>query len=414
MTASMDVHIMRMVAYIAVSHVWNPAVSDAHNNGKTIAPLTKARDHVFGSLRQLGEALSQDSNDEDAELWYDYICVPQWQDELKEPILGIITDIFNGAKYTLVLFGDVDQEMVHKLYHGTTSDERIKAITGILNARWFSRVWTAMEYVRSPRTKVMTKNFQIVKGINDVFIKDTGKAWNEERKLWESVQALESYAGMGENIVPWNLGPLEYGRERKRLDFGNAFSLLARRGCRSGRDFFHALRGVVGRPDDFDGEFKAEDSKGVVERPDDLDGEFKAEDPDPVEAIVQIATACLNVGDYSPLLMAPRGITPESSALFSICGYNDVISFGLGKASGSPCYHDDSEFHLGASTLKLEKIGQVTYTLEGFREHYLISPFLSLARATLVFTGPDVKAFVNTVGPRMFNLSDASMESILC
>lgn len=380
------------VDYIAVSHVWNPAVSDAHVFGRTSSLLPEAQHHVFESLGQLGTALFNDEG-EDVEFWFDYVCVPQWQDELKVPMLGIISDIFHRAKYTLVHLSDVNQEMIDKLHHGTSSDERIDAITGILNASWFSRVWTAMEYVRSETTKVMTKDFRIVQGVRDVFMTDTNKAWNEERKLFPSVHALEARAGIGNgNIVPWSIGPLEYGRLRKRLDYGNAFSLLSRRGCRSSRDFFHAFTGVIGA--ELNEPLKTDDAK---------------------QAIVQIATACLKAGDYSPLLIVPRGLTPVSTHLFSICGYHEVASFGLGGNSGFPDYHDESVFESEMSTLKLEKIGAVIYTFlwtwppdaEPF------AAFLSLARATLAFTGPDVEAFVDNVGPRLYKLPEGFVSSLL-
>ncbi|KAF2745224.1 hypothetical protein M011DRAFT_392751, partial [Sporormia fimetaria CBS 119925] len=322
------------------------------------------------------------------ELWFDYISVPQWEEEIKLPILRIIPDIFHRAKYTLVHLHDVDEWMIYRL-QSLTSAERIDAITGICNATWFGRVWTAMEYVRSQDTKIMTKDFRIVQ--EDVLLEDINRVWNEERARLGSIHALEALAQMGKNLVPWNLGPLREGRMLERLDFGNAFSLLSRRGCRSSRDFFHALAGVV---------------KGKLTEP------LKTDYPE--KAIIQIATACLRAGDYSPLLMVPRTVSSSFAGFLSGCGYQDALSFGLSTGSGFPDHHADSRFEEDVSTLKLERIGTVTYTfLGGGYRHGHIAPFLSLARVTLFFTGPDVEAFVKTVGPRLYNLRDDVVEAVL-
>lgn len=108
-----------------------------------------------------------------------------------------------------------------------------------------------MEFIRANNLRVMIHGYQIQPDVKDVFIQEIRQAWKTAVHAVGNVHILEKdYAKLGEDIVPWNLGKPEKARniikEGKRLDFGMAFSLLCRKGCRSQRDFIYALLGLIG------------------------------------------------------------------------------------------------------------------------------------------------------------------------
>ncbi|CAO2653764.1 Nn.00g031750.m01.CDS01 [Neocucurbitaria sp. VM-36] len=169
--------------------------------------------------------------------------------------------------------------------------------------------------------------------------------------------------------------------------------MLSRRGCRSSRDFFHALLGIV---------------RADLKEP--LKDEAR-------QAILQVATACLQVGDYSPLLMIPRSeadFTHNAPRLFQRCGYNDVLAYGLGPGSGLSDYHSESIITSKVASLKLERIGTVTYVSKSTFPHGSpIASFLHVARIALNFTGPTVSEFVDAVAARLYNLSNDDIADLL-
>ena len=105
--------------------------------------------------------------------------------------------------------------------------------------------------------------------------------WND--KLWEhdSIHHLEDRAGIGKNLMPWNLGPLVVMGKEISSGFGQAYSLLSKRQCQSNHEFLHALLGLV---------------KPVSDRP--LERHFDHE-------FERIAKLYLAVGEYSRLRMTP-------------------------------------------------------------------------------------------------------------
>ncbi len=124
------------VNLISVSHVWDPAVSKAHHQGISTPSEEQSRvvQYIFKSLECIIDGLSTNIDD-NTEIWYDYVCVPQWNDERKEKIMRIIPDIFQNSSFVLVHLDDVSVEAVSLLREGNTTKRRISGITQICNAR---------------------------------------------------------------------------------------------------------------------------------------------------------------------------------------------------------------------------------------------------------------------------------------
>ncbi|KAL8920386.1 MAG: hypothetical protein Q9208_006267 [Pyrenodesmia sp. 3 TL-2023] len=319
------------------------------------------------------------------EIWYDYVSVHRWTDNIKGRILLAIPDIYGSANMAIIYFKDLRQDMVLSLYDGQTTDERLKAVSGICNLNWFTRVWTATEYIRSSQVMSMDGEGNVCSKWKDpIFLRKMLQVWFEEAQKHKSIHHLETRAGIGKDLVPWNLGPLLDMGKAKSSVFGLAFGLLSKRRCRSNYGFLHALLGLV---------------EPTSDRP--LDHEFE-------HNYKRIARLCLAVGDYSPLLMTPRLEKHNMPQQWEIKqGLNDVGVWPLGAQRQLPYYHQDFSFRngdleTGDPVLKLQLIGVVSQA-HGRLEADPIVEFAHEASIVLDATGPDLDSFIDTLGCRLYD-----------
>ncbi|KAF9694277.1 hypothetical protein EKO04_007917 [Ascochyta lentis] len=348
----------------------------------------------------------------DIEIWYDYISVPQWEEDLKLQILKVIPDIFkNLSMFTLIHLHDVEAKSLERLRGdsqfgdndnvraselGTNRiSERALAVTQVCNARWFSRVWTISEFIHSPKVMVMMKEGQVDRRARHALILRLVRVWEEEGRNFDNIQEMESRAEIGQNIVPWNLGFLVRARNRGKVDFGFAFTFLSRRGCYSDTDFCQALLGLL-----------KVDAKG-----EELGKEPKA-------AMIRIAISCMRAGDYSPLLMNPRSSADPCQSIpphvLEQSGYVDSAAFGLGNGKGTPRHHRGSRFSTEGSNIKLECIGKVTFASKvPHLQQDPILRFLQTAMFVLDHTGPEGTPFIRTVTERLYNFHHEDVQDLL-
>lgn len=399
------------VIYHAVSHVWDKEISKLQQEGRSQpTDSSKATRQVAVELpiRVYEAAMGGTNNNileesgqvKQPELWHDYISVPQWTPDLKDRILGLIHDIFASANTTIVHFDDVPPESIRKLYHGTTSDDVLKGITDVCNARWFSRVWTAMELIRSKTLQMMLSDYSLCTeySADGVFLERLHESWREEANKIGGERLLEKKVQLGrsQGLAPWNLGLPSFKKLKAReSNFGQAFALLSRRGCREERDFLYAMRGLLATRQDKSGDI--------------LGSDFEAE-------YYRLARASLAAGDYSPLLITPAvpfvpdPRTAKGSTLK--VGYNDVFTWGLGYQLSPPEHLDGISFpeHGDPRTvnLKLQTMGIVS-TVHGLNQSYTHHPltqyerFSQCAHITAQCTGPDVRRFASTLGSRIYS-----------
>ena len=379
------------VQYVTISHVWDAEIGDVQSS-KT--PREGIVERIFESAHAIFQGLEENGHG-GAEIWYDYLSVPQWNTELKTKILNAIPDFYRSSSFTLVLLLDVDKEDIATLHSDQAGLHRIKGCLAICNAKYFSRVWTTMEYVRISELRVMLKGYQIAtEGEHHIFIPRMHSVWNHEvQRKRGNVWEVERFAGIGRRIVPWQIGTLVQIREHVLVNFGAAFATLRLRGCRSSVDFLYALRGII----------KATDIENI--------------DRDPEKALVQIAEACIKGGDYSPLMVTPRMPIHDYRQHSPDLGYNDVLSFGLGLEAHDSCpaFHEDSTFDGGVFKLNLETIGTIEFarlkTCEWKLPPYPV--FECYTHWILHHSGPDVDEFVRAIGARFYNISNREIEETL-
>ncbi|KAK3319159.1 hypothetical protein B0H66DRAFT_258022 [Apodospora peruviana] len=393
----MECLISEKTSYVAVSHVWDSEISNTQARGRHSPQDTHIRQRVFASVIGIAHGLMASQNDAEVEIWHDYFSVPQWEDDLKNQILLAIPLVFQHADFTLVNMNDVRIENVNALLHGHSTEDRLNAITSICGAAWFKRVWTVMEFIRARRVRAMVHGNQLVdESVGDVFLGKLSEVWDRESET-HGAKEVEERTRVGTNLVPWNLGPLQAARDLRKLDFASTWILLSRRGCRSIHDFFHAFLGILRTS---------------------LPPEQILEKEDASKACLQIATACLTAGDYSPLLMTPTAEPYDRRGEWRRMtrdGFNDVTTFGLGHQTSGPAFHQD--FVLGSDSglphLKVARIGKVSFVFKSPRYTDALETWTHTAQTVLSFTGPNVDRFVTTVCSRLYGQADDEASEIL-
>ncbi|KAI8229620.1 Bifunctional solanapyrone synthase [Colletotrichum sp. SAR 10_86] len=376
------------IPMITVSHVWDPQISAIQQQHLFSPQTLHVRHLAIENPVRIFQNVERDTQfSSDSELWHDYFSVPQWTDQLKSRILLTIHRIFEEAHTTIIHFDGLTQAVVDKLHHGSTSHERLAGLTGVCNEKWFTRMWTAMEFVRSRSVRMMTGDFQLVQGddgADPAFLGKLHQVWGREVEAHGGdVWGLEDSVGMrtSENLVPWNLGPLQQVRSLHRTNFAMAFALLSKRGCRDEMDFLHGLRGIT---------------QSDYEEP---------PEPDFRRGYLHVAWLCLLAGDYSPLVMTPNlsmSEPPQEANMFTC--YNDVWTWGMGEVISPPDHIPEisvDSSHEDTIRARLQPIGIVSMLSES-SWYSPLNQFAACAEMTLAQTGPDLNDFVATLGTRLF------------
>ncbi|EXK36282.1 hypothetical protein FOMG_09475 [Fusarium oxysporum f. sp. melonis 26406] len=167
-------------------------------------------------------------------------------DALRSNILPIMDKFFSTAETTVSYFDDVGPNVVNELCKDKQTPERLSSVISVCNSKCFKRVWTAMEFIRSERVRMMISNYTYFPDLDDpAFLGQVFKAWKDEVRQHEKVHDLERKVQMGKNEVPRSLSTLKSAKLLKRMNFAMATALRCKRGCKNRMNFLHALRGIV-------------------------------------------------------------------------------------------------------------------------------------------------------------------------
>jgi hypothetical protein len=236
--------LLNFARYVAISHVWDPGVAELeYQESEAQASVDYVADLVReGPVRiYLGLAASLI---EHFEVWHDYISVPQWQPGVKGKIIEAIPQIYHQACPTVAFLSDVDIECFNAMRKGKSVDEICRGISDICNTKYFSRVWTGMELTQSGELRAMLKGYTLVSSdqANQSFLDEIHYAWDLQVTKQGSPHRIEHMVGIGENLVPWQLGPLPEIRQQnlqgQKTAFAKTYLMLARRCVTRPRDFF--------------------------------------------------------------------------------------------------------------------------------------------------------------------------------
>ncbi|EXL95976.1 hypothetical protein FOIG_11518 [Fusarium odoratissimum NRRL 54006] len=152
-------------------------------------------------------------------------------DALRSNILPIMDKFFSTAETTVSYFDDVGPNVVNELCKDKQTPERLSSVISVCNSKCFKRVWTAMEFIRSERVRMMTSNYTYFPDLDDpAFLGQVFKAWKDEVRQHEKVHDLERKVQMGKNEVPRSLSTLKSAKLLKRMNFAMATALRCKRG----------------------------------------------------------------------------------------------------------------------------------------------------------------------------------------
>ncbi|KAH7183472.1 uncharacterized protein B0J16DRAFT_357031 [Fusarium flagelliforme] len=367
------------IKFSAVSHVWDPSISVAQQQRKTVPQTEEAARKILDISFNIYNGV-ESSGEEAGEVWLDYLSVPQWCDTLRDNIISIMHELFYVAETTILHLGDISPESIQHLYSQSRTEERLNAVVKVCNSKYFSRIWTAMELIRSGRVRMMVGNGNYLADNDDAaFINRLYAVWVEETIHHGSVHVLEGKVEMGKNRVPWSLGlsSLRLAKSLRMVNFAMGSVLLCKRGCRDRMDFLHALRGIVvpvGHSSVGGSDFKTE--------------------------YFRLAWECLKRHDMSPLLMTPymgaievRG--PGHWSEFANC---DVFTWQLEHEISPPAFSEELRFdatnHL--ISLPLVEIGMVSIIRQPIHDLHPVhlSRFSNTAKLVLDIEGPDLQGFI--------------------
>jgi hypothetical protein len=379
--------LFKSAGYIAVSHVWDTAVADVqYRRAASTTSWDDAERVVLAEPVTVARSI-QSRFPGSLEIWHDYLSVPQWTPERKSDIIRCIPGIFHNAKTTVVQLSDVSVASMSMMRHGDSAPDRCRAISQICNAKWFSRVWTDMEFVRSSNVTPIFQDYRLLEEQKPPsfrsFITEFTECWYKEQALAGNSHVIEKYVGMGHNLVPWHLGPLIEVRARYNLgnptSFATAHGLLALRITTVPFDFFHAFLGILN---------SKLTAAGLV--------------GDMATSMRRIAMACLRLGDFSPIFMVPASIQLDGAeANLQSFGYNDLGTFSVGREISRPLYPDvicDSKH----PSVMMEHLGVVQAPRRVLFDDGIENYMVRHVEITLEITALSVEEFSITLAVRLF------------
>jgi hypothetical protein len=333
--------------YITVSHVWHPDVGALHNEkGEASVSIDAVSDIIHEEPVHMFRGIATGLGNTEFELWHDYLSVPQWMEDWKGKIIQAIPEIYQNSTFTVIHLADISIDSISAIRsEGSSQFEICKGVSNMCNAKYFSRVWTAMEFAKSKNIRGMVQGHNLIPDHQSYrsLVHEMDARWEQQVSLVGGPHPIEIMVNMGYNLVPWQLGSLEEVRFRvglnQRNGFANAYEFLALRGITKPRDFFHAMLSIV---------------KVELTYPD--------LHPNNEEALQQIARACLVSGDLSVLLMMPGSSQAEADQdVIQRFGYRDMTTFALGAEAEPPTYPDVCLLDPNVSVFKAENMGKVKY-----------------------------------------------------
>ncbi|KAL2687944.1 hypothetical protein Neosp_005514 [[Neocosmospora] mangrovei] len=370
------------VRFSAVSHVWDSAISHVQQQQRTVPQTPAAAHNVLDISTKIYSGIAE-SKDTASELWLDYLSVPQWSETLKNSIIRIMHKLFATAETTIIYLSDVDSDVVKQLYGKERSPERLAAVISVCNSQYFKRVWTAMEFIRSGRVRMMTSDCTYLGDLDDpAFFNRLYDVWNVELRHHAQAQHLEAKVQMGKdgkngkNQVPWSLGSLREAKALKRVNFAMGSTLL--------------IPASSATP---------------------MTSDFKTE-------FYQVAWECLKAGDLSPLFITPfmEMGDPRGPGHWSEFAFSDVFTWSLGDERHAPVLDGEIRFNdIGQLlSMNLQEIGVVSVVRQPreLTKHDLLLSFSYVAKMALEFDGPDVKDFVAAMQRTHGAMSSIIMENL--
>ncbi|KAF2105924.1 hypothetical protein BDV96DRAFT_655198 [Lophiotrema nucula] len=235
------------VQYIPVSHAWDEEISVAHLSK---VASDEAKELVFEEALGILAAVAERQVDRfqvSAELWYDYVSVPQWNSGVQKRLLVQLPEIFASVDTSLIYLDDVRygtlkciaSDILDEEWTRQYDDElKLSHLEYFYDAYWHKRMWCALEYGHCNDPWMLTEDYHIVSLNNDPNLKHSIVDMNyiimrpfiaqiDKESAWIRSRMGLKFSGML--------------RKEPGLTFGEVWELIASRQCRDDRDRYLAI-----------------------------------------------------------------------------------------------------------------------------------------------------------------------------
>lgn len=333
------------IPFISISHVWHPAISQAHLTGQT---SSHGADCLLEVVLEMLPVITKtfEPSSKVVEIWHDYLSVPQWTRDVQQSLLLLLPEIYSSSTTTIFHLADV---LADTIAGAAAYDTEYDALGNVFRAQWFTRMWVSLEYANCTRAFLYTADDVIVGNpteSHNPFTYLLDGLQQKLRKVFES-NPEETLEHFSDTPIPLT-GPLADMRESvhngRALTFGEALCFVAARECQNYRDRFLAMVGFLNL---------TPSSRGKLDLPN-----------DPAAACIEVMKLCLERGDYSPLLLISDILDSRSAtcsqALRWGSGYGSMHSWmwDLGTQV-SPPVSETIDVRGNNLSVELESVGHV-------------------------------------------------------
>ena len=391
------------IPIIPVSHVWSEGIARANMEQKlNVDAITEVFLRPL-SILQAATLRFFEVLQAPVEIWHDYFSVPQFCRDIQERLLLALPEIYRMAPFILIDLDDIPAATIRGMFPIRGQDDlpslmqRLSYISSFFKAHWFSRMWVNLEYAFCKRACVLTSDNCILfwngaEETRDSFSLFRHHAAQEAREIDMQMSLIlpphlhKQYQQQRQGYTV--LGPSAYRRlsagQEHDLTYGEALEHLSRLDCRNYRDRFIAMAGMLSI-----GSYR--DTTLRIPK-------------DAAAACLWIAKACLQRGDYSPLLLTPCQEQPFPSARWLV-GHEkmrDTMCFLGRQTHPSTGVLPVLDTNGGRIKLEMQYVGEVIHSwyVDFWRRDGDYDDFINfniVAEEILSTTGPSAKDFVSAI-----------------
>lgn len=276
------------IQFTTVSHVWHQEVGDAHLSRRSTTEAVALAWFVPVSILNSVRVSLKGEYDR-VELWHDYLSVPQWNYTVQQQLLLYLPAIYKASSLCLIHLDDISNSILETAFNRTASSrEALESIAQFFQSHWFRRLWVALEYMSCTRACLMVENNTIIPVRQDLEsftpIMDFLRDRNKDLVIKESESSNETRGSYP--LAANNVGVIRVYEPKLRI-LGEMYHLVSRLECRTYRDRFIAITGLLGLGD-------------YTENVKQIPSETTA-------ACHWVAMKCLERGDFTPLLLVHTG-----------------------------------------------------------------------------------------------------------
>ena len=320
------------ITYIPVSHAWHQNVSLTQRERRTDQAVARL---VYQTPMVTLLALTRKYGP--AEIWHDYLSVPQWQRDIQGQLLLKIPIIYSYPATMMIHLDDVREVDLSSTMAANGSYGHFKSgLLAITNSRWFERMWVTLEYIQANDVVIFTEDL-VICDYNARFhsLQLDNAASKHIKRIGHTAffNELERIGCKWRTIVSWGDMETWKNSKDKHHTLGGAVYIMGTKKCQEQKDYYLALAGMIQCPLDI--------ANGSLPQ-------------DPFSSFLSLAMHAFEKGDYTPLLFTPlRGESADGRAPW-LRGYSRM----------SELFWDLGVCHQKAESMEIVRNGRVQPKLE--------------------------------------------------